>query len=259
MTEIMTNQKGGVFEIVINRPKVKNALNTHTRVELCKAIQNAQSVAKVIIIRGAEGDFCAGQDLADFASHKSFQDIDGIKILEEEYEPILNAIEASKIPVIAAVEGACVGAGMSLAIACDLVIAAHSAYFQLAFAKIGLVPDVGASYHLPRLIGRARAMGMALTAEKVSADSAQDMGLIWKSVAHAEFEKTLSALTSQLAHGPSQAYDGIRKLIRQSQNAEYGAQMSLEAKLQNQALHSQDFHEGVTAFMEKRPPKYQGK
>lgn len=258
MSDIIISQEGAVRTLTLNRSQKMNALTSAMRMELIAALKLPVDDVRAIVIRGADGVFCAGQDLNDFAAGMGAGDVDGIKILEEEYEPILNLIAQCPRPVIAAVEGACVGAGMSLALACDYVIASNTAYFQLAFAKIALVPDVGVSYFLPRLIGQARAMSMALRAKKISANEALEMGMIAQTAEAKDFDSDLDMIVSTFAIGPSQAYSRIKTMMRASLDNDYKTQLRMEAEFQNEALHSSDFKEGVMAFMQKRPPKFNG-
>ncbi len=259
MSDIIVTEDGAVRTVMINRANKMNALSSATRMELIAALKLPVDDIRVIVLRGAGGVFCAGQDLNDFAAGMGGGKVDGIKILEEEYEPILDLIAKSPRPVIAAVEGACVGAGMSLALACDYVIASSTAYFQLAFAKIALVPDVGVSYYLPRLIGQARAMSMALTAEKITASEALRIGMIAQTAEEKDFDSDLKTIATAFESGPSQAYSRIKTMMRASLDSDYATQLRMEAEFQNEALHSADFKEGVMAFMQKRPPKFNGK
>ncbi len=245
----------GVAVLRLNRPEVLNGLTTQMRAEITHAIRRAGEEARVLVITGAGRGFCSGQDLGDRAGGE----VNLEKTLREEYEPMLRAIYESPIPVIAAVNGPAAGAGANLALAADVVIAAESAYFLEAFARIGLIPDAGGTYWLPRLVGFARAMGMALFAEKVSARQAAEWGLIWECVPDEEFEARWKARAAALAKGPTLAYRKIREAMRASLDNDLDAQLALEAKLQGEAGASRDFKEGVTAFLEKRPPVYEGR
>lgn len=246
----------GVAVLTMNRPEVMNALNTQLRLDLRAAIARAEGEARVIVLTGAGRAFCSGQDLGDAASIGA---VDFQRILSEEYEPLLQAIENSPLPVIAAVNGAAAGAGANLALAADVVIAAHSAAFLQAFTRIGLMPDAGGTYWLPRQVGAARAMGLALFAEKVGAEEAARMGMIWEAVPDAGFEAHWRARAAHLAQGPTLAYGAVKRALRASSAQDYAAQLALEAQLQGDLGATQDFREGVAAFLEKRPARFEGR
>ncbi len=244
----------GVATLTLNRPEVMNALSSALRQALLAAIARAEAEARVIVLTGAGRAFCSGQDLADV----DIATVDLQKVLAEEYEPLLTALAQSPLPVIAAVNGAAAGAGAGLALACDVVIAAESASFIQAFTRIGLVPDAGGSYWLPRQVGMARAMGAMLFAEKVSARQAADWGMIWEAVPDEGFAAHWQARARALAQGPGLAYRGVKQALRASFDNDFKAQLALEAQLQGECGKSQDFREGVAAFLEKRPARFSG-
>ncbi|MCE5973555.1 enoyl-CoA hydratase-related protein [Sinirhodobacter sp. WL0062] len=246
----------GMAVITLNRPEVMNALNTAMRAEILDALRRAATEARVVVLTGEGRAFCSGQDLADGAASGAF---DLQKVLREEYEPMLMAIYDCPLPVISAVNGAAAGAGANLALAADVVIAAQSAAFLQAFTRIGLMPDAGGTYWLPRQVGFARAMGAALFADKVSADQAAQWGMIWESVPDAAFAAHWRARAAHLAKGPTAAYGAIKRALREGYGNDLPAQLSLEAELQGQLGQSRDFHEGVTAFLQKRPPVFEGR
>lgn len=246
----------GVATITLNRPEVRNALNQRMRAEIYHAVRRAQGDARALVLSGAGGAFCSGQDLGD-AAHVTDIDVEGT--LRDEYEPMMQAIYDCEIPVLAAVSGAAAGAGASLALSADVVIAGRSASFILSFSRIGLVPDAGATYWLPRRIGQARAMGMALFAEPVDAQTAADWGMIWKVVDDANLSETVSQRAAALANGPTEAYGYIKQAMRQSFDQTFEAQMRLESHYQGLAGRTRDFREGVMAFLEKRSPKFEGR
>ncbi|MGB3555864.1 MAG: enoyl-CoA hydratase-related protein [Jannaschia sp.] len=253
---IRLNVRDGVAELTLNRPDVMNALSTQMRAEILHAVKEAEGQARVIVMTGKGRAFCSGQDLGDRAS------IDNLNLertLRDEYEPMLRAIFDCSIPTIAAVNGPAAGAGANLALACDVVIATESAVFLQAFTRIGLIPDAGGTYWLPRQMGTARAMGAALFAEPVSARQAADWGMIWEAVPDDRFAEHWAERAQHLANGPSLAYAGVKTAIRGSFDNSLDEQLALEAKLQGRSGQTRDFQEGVLAFLEKRPAKFEGR
>lgn len=254
--EILFEIADDVARITLNRPDALNSFTSTMRAEIRHALTRATAEARVIALTGAGRGFCAGQDLGQA---KSAADIDLERVLRDEYEPILKLIEDSPVPIICAVNGAAAGAGANIALACDLVIAGRSARFLEAFARIGLMPDAGGTWHLPRKIGLARALGMCLLAEPVTAEQAAEWGLIWEVVDDDALMARVDELAGRLASGPTMAYAAIRKSLRQSFDNSYQEQLTLEAKEQGLLGRSHDFGEGVLAFLEKRKPGFEGK
>jgi 2-(1,2-epoxy-1,2-dihydrophenyl)acetyl-CoA isomerase len=209
-----------------------------------------------LVLTGKGRAFCSGQDLGDRATVAS---TDLERTLRDEYVPMLMAIYNCKIPTISAVNGAAAGAGANLALAADVVIATQSAVFLQAFTRIGLIPDAGGSYYLPRQVGLAKAMGAALFAEPLTADQASAMGMIWESVPDAEFDAKWRDRASHLANGPTEAYSRVKKIIRASFENDLEKQLMLEAKLQGECGKTHDFKEGVMAFLDKRAANYEGR
>ena len=242
--------------ITLNRPDKMTALTTQMRAELTYAITDGGNSARVLVLPGAGRAFCSGQDLGDRVNASN---IDLERTLRDEYTPILRALSECPAPTISAVNGAAAGAGANLALAADVVIACESAYFMQAFSRIGLIPDVGGTYNLPRSMGMAKAMGAALFADKISAQQADDWGMIWEAVPDAAFEETWRARARHLAEGPTAAYRAIRDTIRASWHNAYEDQLALEARAQGTCGKSRDFKEGVLAFTEKRAPKFEGR
>jgi len=246
----------GIARITLNRPDVLNGMNAVMREELRTAMVRAGAQARVVVMTGAGRGFCSGQDLGGAMAP---DDLDLEATLRKEYEPMLRAIYDCPIPTIAAVNGPAAGAGANLALAADVVIASERAFFMQAFSLIGLIPDAGGSYFLPRNMGFAKAMGAALFAEKISARDAADWGLIWEAVPEAEFEAVVNARAQTLANGPTAAYGLIKQEIRASFENDLDSQLLLEARLQGRAGRTHDFAEGVQAFNDKRVPGFQGR
>jgi 2-(1,2-epoxy-1,2-dihydrophenyl)acetyl-CoA isomerase len=253
---ILFAEEGGVATITLNRREAMNALTGRLRRELIDAFGRGSATARVIVLTGAGRGFCAGQDLGDIDFDVGAVDLE--TPLRDEYEPMLHAIYDCPVPTIAAVNGPAAGAGANIALACDVVIAAQSAVFMQAFARIGLIPDAGGTYWLPRQVGFARAMGAVLFAEPVTATQAAEWGMIWEAVPDAEFADRVAARSAHLASGPTATYALAKKALRRSWQNDIAAQLALEAELQNRAGATADFREGVAAFLEKRPARYQG-
>lgn len=248
--------RNSVGVITLNRPALMNALNTQMRAEITHAVKTAEKEARVLIMTGAGRSFCSGQDLGDGGSAAS---LDLERTLRDEYVPMLKAIFDCRIPTIAAVNGPAAGAGANLALAADVVIASEDAYFVQAFTRIGLIPDAGGTYWLPRQVGAAKAMGAALFADKISAQQASDWGMIYETAPAATFLEHVQSRASQLAQGPTVAYRQLKTAIRGSFENSLDDQLALEAKLQGRCGQTRDFQEGVVAFLEKRKPAYEGR
>ncbi|NOD91386.1 2-(1,2-epoxy-1,2-dihydrophenyl)acetyl-CoA isomerase [Ruegeria sp. HKCCD4884] len=242
--------------LTLNRPDKMNALTTQMRAEITHAMKDAATRARCIVITGAGPAFCSGQDLGDASSTGK---IDLERSLRDEYEPMLETIHSCPVPTIAAVNGAAAGAGANLALCADVVIATESAYFLQAFARIGLLPDAGGTWFMPRQMGLAKAMGAALFADKISAKQADDWGLIWESVPDDIFAAHWRKRAEYLANGPTAAYGAIKQAIRGTYENTLPQQLATEAHLQGECGRSRDFAEGVVAFMGKRPPKFEGR
>jgi len=246
----------GMAVITLNRPDVMNALNTQMRAEITHAVAAAGNAARVVVLTGEGRAFCSGQDLGDRAN---VGNINLERTLRDEYIPMLMAIVDCPVPVISAVNGTAAGAGANLALVADVVIAAESASFIQAFTRIGLIPDAGGTYLLPRLIGNAKAMGAALFADKITATQASDWGMIWEAVPDADFAATWQARATHLANGPTEAFKRIKQAMQASWANGLHEQLLLEGQLQGQCGHTRDFREGVMAFLEKRPAAFEGR
>jgi len=245
-----------VAVITLSRADVMNALNTQMRAEITHAVQEAGRAARVVVLTGSGRAFCSGQDLGD---RETAANMDLERVLRDEYEPMLNAITDCPVPTIAAVNGAAAGAGANLALVHDVVIATESAFFMQAFTRIGLIPDAGGTWALPRQMGLAKAMGAALFADRMSARQADEMGMIWEAVPDAEFEAVWRARAAYLAKGPTEAYARIKTALRGAFENDLDAQLRLESRLQGECGKTRDFKEGIVAFLEKRPPSFEGR
>jgi len=239
----------------LNRADKMNALNAQMRAEITHAVGLAATEARALVLTGVGRAFCTGQDLGD--AEGGVMDLE--RLLREEYGPMLTAIANCPIPTLSAVNGPAAGAGANLALAADVVIAAESAYFLQAFTRIGLIPDAGGTYTLPRQIGMARAMGASLFADRISARQAQDWGMIWEAVADDAFEAHWRTRAAYLASGPTKAFAGVKTALRASFGHSLEQQLDLEAKLQGDCGRSRDFEEGVMAFLQKRPAEFEGR
>ncbi|MBT8416596.1 MAG: enoyl-CoA hydratase/isomerase family protein [Silicimonas sp.] len=253
---IRLTQTDGYAVITMNRADVMNALNAQMRAEILHAVKDAEKTARAIVLTGTGKAFCSGQDLGD---RSSIANVNMERTLRDEYVPLLKAIFDCPVPTISAVNGPAAGAGANLALAADVVIATESAVFLQAFTRIGLIPDAGGTYWLPRQVGFARAMGAALFAEPVPAKQAADWGMIWEAVPDADFDAHWRRRAATLASGPTVAYRQTKEALRASYTNTLDEQLLLEAKLQGRCGQTRDFREGVMAFLEKRPAEYEGR
>lgn len=248
--------RDGVAIVTLNRPEVMNALSTQMRAELLDALKRAPNEARVVVMTGKGRAFCSGQDLGD---RVNVADIDLERTLRDEYVPMLRAIFECPIPTISAVNGAAAGAGANLALSADVVIATETAVFLQAFSRIGLIPDAGGTYWLPRQMGFAKAMGAALFAEPITARQASDWGMIWEAVPDEDFAAQWWDRATTLAAGPTVAYTAAKQALRSTWDNSLETQLLLEAELQGMCGKTRDFKEGVLAFVEKRPAAYEGR
>ncbi len=246
----------GLAVVTMNRADKYNAMTSQMRAEIEHAFIQAAGEARVVVITGAGKAFCSGQDLGDGGSAAK---LDLERTLRDEYAPMLRAIVNCPVPTIAAVNGAAAGAGANLALAADVVFATESAYFLQAFTRIGLIPDAGGTYMLPRQMGMAKAMGAALFADKISARQADDWGMIWEAVEDHKFDAHWREKAAHLAAGPTAAYMAVKDVIRGSWDNSFEEQLTLEAQEQGKCGKSRDFKEGVLAFMQKRPATFEGR
>lgn len=257
---VLVDLTDGVLTLVLNRPDRLNALTEDMHLALRAGIQRAHDDADVraVLLTGAGRAFCAGQDLGDRDPRKGGPAPDLGQTLETYYNPTLRLIRSLDKPVVCAVNGVAAGAGANIALACDIVLAAQSARFIQAFAKIGLVPDAGGSWSLTRILGEARAKALALTAEPLPAQQAADWGLIWKAVTDDALMDQARALALSLAAGPTLGLGLTKRLIQAAATNSLDEQLDLERDAQRKAGRSADYAEGVTAFLEKRPALFRG-
>jgi 2-(1,2-epoxy-1,2-dihydrophenyl)acetyl-CoA isomerase len=257
---ILFDLKGGVARLTLNRPDRLNSFNTAMHAEVREALGSLKgSDARVLVLTGAGRGFCAGQDLNDRAVAPGGAAADLGESVEKNYKPLVLALRSLPIPVIAAVNGVAAGAGANIALACDLVIAARSANFVQGFSKLGLVPDSGGTWTLPRLIGNARAMGLALLGDKLSADQAVQWGLIWRSVDDAELPAVVDALATQLAAAPTRGLARTKQALYEGWDRTLEDQLNIERDYQRELGYTADYAEGVAAFTQKRPPQFTGR
>ena len=262
-TVSLTVSPAGVAQIELDRPQALNAWNQQLGSDLLAALRRVGETprARAVVITGAGRAFSSGADLKDFSGGELTPEgrPDVYKTLTERYHPIMRAIRELPLPVLAAVNGPAVGIGCSLALCCDLIVAAQSAYFLLAFVNIGLVPDGGSSLFVPSRIGMARASEMALLGERVPAEQALQWGLINRVVADDRLQEEVATLAERLARGPTRAYAGAKRQLNHWLYPRIDEQLELEAQIQREMAGSEDFLEGAMAFLEKRPPRFDGR
>jgi 2-(1,2-epoxy-1,2-dihydrophenyl)acetyl-CoA isomerase len=258
-SSILVDVREGYRVITLNRPQRLNSFTEDMHVALKKALDDAENdpSCRALMLTGAGRGFCAGQDLNDRLAKPGEKIVLGVT-LEQYYNPLIRRLRALPFPVVAAVNGVAAGAGANIALACDIVLAAKSATFLQAFSKIGLVPDSGGTWFLPRLVGPARARGLALLADPLPAERAESWGLIWKCVADDELIGAANELCQRFAVGPTYGLSLIKRALDAAETNDLSTQLDLERDLQRSAGTSPDYAEGVKAFMEKRSPKFTG-
>jgi 2-(1,2-epoxy-1,2-dihydrophenyl)acetyl-CoA isomerase len=251
----------GVARLTLNRPDRLNSFNVDMHAEVREALQRVRDDAscRVLVLTGAGRGFCAGQDLGDRAVSPASGATDLGESIELRYKPLVLALRSLPKPVIAAVNGVAAGAGANIALACDLVIAARSASFIQSFSKLGLVPDSGGTWSLPRLVGQARAIGLAFLGDKLSAEQAAQWGLIWRCVDDAELPAVVDQLARQLAVAPTRGLARTKDAIYSAGQRTLEQQLDVERDYQRELGFSADYAEGVAAFIEKRTPKFTGR
>ena len=250
----------GVARLTLNRPEKLNSFTVAMHSEVRAALEQvkADPSARVLILSGAGRGFCAGQDLSDRAVAPGGKPADLGESVERFYAPLVSALRALPLPVICAVNGVAAGAGANIALACDIVIAAESASFVQAFCRLGLIPDTGGTYFLPRLVGPARALGLAMLGDKLPAAQAAQWGLIWKCVPDDAFAAETEALARHFAQAPTHGLAATKRAIYASAANTLDQQLILERDLMREMGQTADYREGVNAFIEKRAPRFQG-
>lgn len=258
---ILLSIEGGIARLTLNRPDRLNSFNDAMHAEVRDALGRVRSdaSARVLLLTGAGRGFCAGQDLSDRAVAPGGEPVDLGASIDRNYKPLVLALRGLPMPVVCAVNGVAAGAGANLALACDIVLAAKSASFIQAFCKIGLVPDSGGTYVLPRLVGTARAMGLAMLGDKLTAEQAAQWGMIWQCVDDAELPAVTDKLLASLAQAPTRGLAAIKQAIHAASDNSLSAQLDLERDLQRALGFGDDYREGVAAFMAKRPPQFTGR
>jgi|UniRef100_A0A7C3HE29 2-(1,2-epoxy-1,2-dihydrophenyl)acetyl-CoA isomerase len=255
MEVLLREQNNGVLTLTLNRPEAINALTTEMLRELSKALKEAAAPeVRVVVLRGAGRGFCSGQDLREFEGQRI-----SYKNHLRNYRSVVEGLAGLEKPVIAAIHGAAAGAGLSLALACDLRIASTDAVLTTGFSRIGLIPDAGMNYHLPRMVGYAKAFELEVLSERLKAEEALALGLVNRVVPAESFAEEVARLAGELALGPTKTYGLIKRALRRSAGASLEEMLEYEALLQEVAGRTEDHQEGVLAFYEKRPPRFQGR
>ncbi|HVR51665.1 MAG TPA: enoyl-CoA hydratase-related protein [Pseudorhodoferax sp.] len=252
---VLVADDGATRTLTLNRPAAMNSFTTAMHAELLAALNDAaaSSTVRCLVLTGAGRGFCAGQDLGDPQAAPG-QDLGAL--IAACYLPLVERIRSMPVPVLAAVNGVAAGAGANLALCCDVVVAARSASFLQAFSKIGLVPDTGGTWLLPRLVGHARALAIAMTGDKIPAEQAAAMGMVWQCVDDAQLAPTVQALAARLAAMPTRALVATRQALADAQRMDMGAALQMEARLQSALGSAHDYLEGVDAFRNKRAPQF---
>lgn len=258
---ILTERRGGVRVVTLNRPEVLNSFNLRMAEELLEVLRSAADDAEVraVLLSGSGRAFCAGQDLAEVLPGPGRQKPDPGDVVRRQYNPIVRAIRTLEKPVVCAVNGVAAGAGANIAFACDLVLASEDATFVQSFSKIGLIPDSGGTFILPRIIGLQRAAALTMLGEKLAAERAKDWGLVYDVVPNAVLQDTAAELANRLASMPTRGLGLAKRGFNAAFANDLETQLALEEELQREAGETADYEEGVRAFMEKRKPTFQGR
>ncbi|HVJ72993.1 MAG TPA: 2-(1,2-epoxy-1,2-dihydrophenyl)acetyl-CoA isomerase PaaG [Casimicrobiaceae bacterium] len=258
---ILFDPRDGVARLTLHRPDRLNSFNDAMHAEVRDALASVRgdASARVLLLTGAGRGFCAGQDLSDRAVAPGAAPVDLGASIERNYRPLVLALRSLPVPTVCAVNGVAAGAGANLALSCDIVVATRSASFIQAFCKIGLIPDSGGTYFLPRLVGTARAKGLAMLGDKLPAEQAAAWGLIWRCVEDDAFAASVEALVAQLAVAPTSGLVAARRAIDAAAANSLEAQLDLERDLQRELGNGADYREGVAAFLAKRTPNFTGR
>jgi 2-(1,2-epoxy-1,2-dihydrophenyl)acetyl-CoA isomerase len=258
---IRLTKAGRVATLTLARPEKLNALTATMHAELRAALDGAEAddEVRVVVLTGEGRAFSSGQDLTEELPRDKDGQVDLGGPLARDYNPLVRRLAHYPKVTVAALNGPAVGASMNIALCCDVVVAARSAYFQEAFAQIGLIPDAGGTWLLPRLVGPTRALALMLTADRVPAEEAERLGLVYKVFDDAAFTDGVAALAARLAEGPALAYRLMKRAVAEGVANSFDAQLAVEAELQQKAGVSADFAEGIRAFKERRPPRFEGR
>jgi len=259
MEELQFTVENGVGTLIMNRPDKFNAVNRDLALGMQQKLLewSEDPTVRAIVLKGSGKAFCAGQDLNEVMDPENKLDLS--KIVAEHYNPLIKQIREIEKPVIGAINGVAAGAGANIALACDITIAAESASFIQAFSKIGLIPDSGGTYTLPRLVGYQKAAALMMLGDKVSAADAEKMGMIYKMVSDDQFEAEIKTVSEKLAQMPTKGLGLTKRALNYGLNNSLEKQLDIEEQLQTAAAQTEDYHEGVSAFLEKRKPEFKGK
>ncbi len=257
--DIAFSLEGGIARLTLNRPDKLNSFTARMHGEVAEALTRVETEgARVLLLTGAGRGFCAGQDLSERRPAQDGSPPDLGETVERYYAPLVRRLAALPLPVVVGVNGVAAGAGANLAFAGDIVIAKESASFIQSFCRLGLIPDTGGTFVLPRLVGRARAAGLALLGDKLPARQAEQWGLIWQCVADEDFESTLETLVGQLAQAPTKGLAFTKRALQASLSNDLATQLDLERDMMRELGRSADYAEGVAAFLDKRQPVFKG-
>lgn len=258
MENILFEIQSGVAKITLNRPDKLNSFNRAMSLELISALEQAESddSVRAILLTGAGRGFCAGQDLSEAVGDDAYEIED---IIEKQYNPIVKLLRRIEKPIVCAVNGVAAGAGANIAFACDITIASSEAKFIQSFAAIGLIPDSGGTFYLPRMVGMQNAAALMMTGDKITADKAKELGLIYDIAPAEKLDENTTQLAQKLALMPTKGIGLTKRALNESMSNSFDEQLNLEQKLQKEASESYDYNEGVSAFLEKRKPNFKGK
>lgn len=258
MENILFEIQSGVAKITLNRPDKLNSFNRAMSLELISALEQAEGDDNVraLMLTGAGRGFCAGQDLSEAVGDDAYEIED---IIEKQYNPIVKLLRRIEKPIVCAVNGVAAGAGANIAFACDITIASSEAKFIQSFAAIGLIPDSGGTFYLPRMVGMQNAAALMMTGDKVTADRAKELGMIYDVAPADKLIENTTELAQKLALMPTKGIGLTKRALNESMSNTFDEQLSLEQKLQKEASESYDYNEGVSAFLEKRKPNFKGK